>query len=535
MNTQRPRILAIDDTPSNLQTLGAALNEEFRIKFASSGTIGLSMAEKSPPDLILLDVMMPEMDGYETLRRLKENPALRSIPVIFLTALSDSDSENIGLQMGAADYITKPIKIEITRNRIRNLLEREQLRRVVEEHSIHLEKRVQHRTVALTAALEMADISNRVKNRFLANMSHELRTPLNAILGMAELALYRATDSKLKDQLCKIRKSSEFLLSIISNMLDLTRLEAEKLTLVPANFRLGTILESMTELFSKEAKEKGLEFRAESAQCDCFVEADSHRLIKILQNMVGNAIKFTDTGQVSIRFSLLEESPTDVLVRFEVRDTGIGIPLEDQKRIFNAFEQADDSTTRKYGGTGVGLAISKIQSALMGGEIGVESEMGRGSMFWFSARLKKSVFTDEPQSLQNTAKHRLRSKYPGARILLAEDDPLHLEIMSFILVENGFVVDVAEDSGTAVERVAKAGYVALLINLNLLSLKDTQIVRAIRAIPGNEHLVVLAITDEDNCRYQEWGMNDIISLPFTQERLFEVLEKNLILTLDRSC
>ncbi len=260
MNRHQPRILAIDDTPSNLLTLGTALHGEFDMQLASSGANGLSMAAKSPPDLILLDVVMPDMDGYETLRRLKADPALRAIPVIFLTALSDSSSENTGLQLGAADYITKPIKIEITRNRIRNLLERENLRREVEAqrdqleaHRNQLEDQVRIRTMALTVALEMAEINNRAKNSFLGKMSHEFRTPLNGILGMAELALYRATDPKLKAQLDKVRQSSENLLSVINNVLELTRLEANTLTLVPTHFRLGTILESMTGLFGKQA------------------------------------------------------------------------------------------------------------------------------------------------------------------------------------------------------------------------------------------------------------------------------------------
>jgi signal transduction histidine kinase len=536
MNTQRPKILAIDDTPSNLQTLGAALDEEFEMQIASSGAIGLSLAAQSPPDLILLDVMMPQMDGYETLRRLKADPALRTIPVIFLTALSDSESESTGLQLGAADYITKPIKIEITRHRIRNLLEREKLRSVVQAHSIHLEEQVQIRTTALSVALEMAEINNRAKDRFLNNMSHEFRTPLNGILGMAELALYRASDPKLKAQLDKVRKSSEHLLSVINNVLDLTRLEAEKLTLAPVNFRLGTIMESMTHLFGEEAKDKGLEFRVDSAAYDGFVEADSVRLVQILQNMVGNALKFTASGQVGIRSSTVEQSASDMLIRFEVRDTGIGIPLEDQKRIFNAFEQADDSTTRKHGGAGVGLAISKRLAALMGGEIGVESAMGSGSLFWFSARLKKSAVQAEaviPESSfpANSAKERVKNKYQGAHILLAEEDLMYQEIITFILEENGFVVDVAEDGGSVVEMASRTGYAALMINPNLLALKDAQVVKVIRAIPGREHLAMLMITDDDTDRYREWGMNDSVNIPLDQEKLFVALEKSLALSL----
>ncbi len=527
MNIKRPRILAIDDTPINLLTLGAALDEEFDMQIASSGMMGLSLAAQYPPDLILLDVMMPEMDGYETLRRLKADPSLRKVPVIFLTALSDISSESTGLQLGAADYITKPIQIEITRQRIRNLLEREQLRHEVEAHSLHLEEQVRVRTTALTVALEMAEINNRVKSRFLSNMSHEFRTPLNGILGMAELAQYRASDPKLKAQLDNIIRSSEYLLSIINNVVNLTKLEAEKLTLTQTNFRLGTIFDSMNRLFAQQAKDKGLEFNIESSVSDCFVDADAERLTQILQNLVDNAIKLTATGQVRILASLLTDSPTEVLVRFEVCDTGIGIAVENQKYLFNAFEQKDDSSTRQHGGLGVALAISKHLVTLMGGEIGVVSTPGCGSQFWFTARLNKSDSRVDAVVQLNTAPDSVKRPYPGARILLAENDPIFREIITLILAEKGYLVDVAKDGASVIEMVSKAGYAALLINPTMLMLKDEQVIKVIRSLPEQEQLAVLAITDVDSQRFRAWGINGIISIPLDPDPLLSTLEKCL--------
>ena len=214
MSKPRPRILAIDDTPTNLLTLGAALEADFDLQIATSGAMGLAMATKAPPDLILLDVMMPEMDGYETCRRIMASPALRTIPVIFITALARIETESAGLTLGAADYITKPINVEITRQRIRNLLEREQLRKEVELHRDHLEELVQARTLALSVAKEAAEAANRAKSCFLANMNHELRTPLTGMMGMSELALRRATDPRQKDQLTKAVLCSRRLLAI---------------------------------------------------------------------------------------------------------------------------------------------------------------------------------------------------------------------------------------------------------------------------------------------------------------------------------
>ncbi len=534
MNIYRPRILAIDDVPANMHILGAAMHEEFELQIASSGAIGLSLAESSPPDLILLDVMMPQMDGYETLRRLKANPALRMIPVIFITALSDIDSENAGLKMGVADYITKPIKIEITLNRIRNILEREQLRREVEAHRDQLEDQVRIRTSALSAALEMAEINNRAKNRFLVNMSHEFRTPLNGILGVSDLMLYRSTDPTLKDLLAKVSISSENLLTIINNVLDLSRLEAEKLILLPVSFKLSTLFDSMTRLFGKAAQDKGLKFTIESTVCDQFVEADFERLVQVLQNMVGNAIKFSDTGQVSILSSPLDESEADLLVRFEVQDSGIGISLEDQKCLFNAFDQADNSTTRQYGGAGVGLAISKHLAALLGGEIGVESQAGRGSSFWFTARLKKTIQA-EMVSLPSSAKECVKQNYPGARILLVEADPLYKVIMTVILEDNGFVVDVVRDSDSAMAMASTATYLAMIIDEKLMALNDPQIVGLIRGLSGCEQLAVLTITDDETDVYHQGGITDIVSImPLDQEKFFTALNRCLLTKLNPS-
>ena len=391
MTNAKPRILAIDDHPANLLMLAAALEADFDLQFATSGAEGLALASEMAPDLILLDVMMPEVNGYEACRRLKAEPRLCSIPVIFVTALGDSAAESAGLALGAADYMTKPINVEIARQRIRNLLERENLRKEVEAQRDHLQKLVSACALGLSIAKESASNAHHTKTIFLRNISHELRTPMSGIMGMTELALLRATDPRQADQLGTLKRASSQLLALINGLIDIAALEANQLSLEHGHFALGESLNKLSGLFSREAANKGLGFSIETvpALADLQVLGDAPRLEQILLNLIDNAIKFTARGSVSVAVAVAEESIRDVLLRFEVRDTGIGIEPADQRRIFNLFEQSDGSTTRPYGGTGLGLALCKQLIGLMGGAIGVESKLGGGSVFWFTVLMRK--------------------------------------------------------------------------------------------------------------------------------------------------
>ncbi|MEY5098981.1 MAG: hypothetical protein RJA36_1700 [Pseudomonadota bacterium] len=262
----------------------------------------------------------------------------------------------------------------------------------LERHRRHLEELVAERTEALRVAKEAAEAADRAKSSFLGHMSHEFRTPMNTILGLSGMALRRAEDPRLRDQLGKIEQSARHLLGIIDDVLEYSRLEAERLTLVSVDFQLGKLLHGITRLFGPAATQKELRLRISLAPevARLQLKGDPKRLSQVLSKIVDNAIRFTEAGSVTLRINRSEEGPDHVRLRFEVEDTGIGISPQALPRLFNAFEQADSSLTRRHGGTGLSLAIARRLVRMMDGEIGASSQPGVGSTFWFTARLARS-------------------------------------------------------------------------------------------------------------------------------------------------
>jgi len=409
-------------------------------------------------------------------------------------------------------------------------------RQKLDEHRHHLESLVDERTAALSAARDAAEAANRAKSIFLANMSHELRTPMNAIIGMTDLVLRQSNDPKQIDQLGKVKTASAHLLHIINDILDISRIEAERLQLEQLDFRLGQVLENLVSLLGPRATEKGLNLlvQVQEGLAARRFKGDPTRLGQILLNLAGNAHKFTQQGTITLRASLIEERPDSVLLRWEVTDTGIGIAADAQARLFTAFEQADNSMTRKYGGTGLGLAISQRLVQLMGGEIGVESSPGQGSTFWFTVRLGLAgeLAAPEPTGDQDSAEARLKSHYAGTRVLLVEDEPVNQEVSRSLLEDVGLAVDVAEDGQQALELAQQHRYALILMDMQMPVMNGVDATRAIRNLGANSlnnTTPIIAMTanafDDDRQVCLDAGMHDHIAKPVEPDLLYETLLK----------
>jgi signal transduction histidine kinase/CheY-like chemotaxis protein len=401
----------------------------------------------------------------------------------------------------------------------------------LQQSEANLEKLVFARTVDLAEARDAAEAANVAKSAFLANMSHEIRTPMNGIVGMANIMRREGVTPSQAERLDKMDAAANHLLSIINNILDISKIEAGKFELEEAPVNFASLLSNVKSILSDRASSKGLSLLMDaSSALPSNLVGDPTRLQQAILNYAANAIKFTDAGGVTIRILLQEERGDEVVVRFEVRDTGIGIAPEVMSRLFSAFEQADNSMTRKYGGTGLGLAITRRLAELMGGEAGAETIPDVGSTFWFTAKLKKmdapeaEHLVKQPDADAGTL---IEQGHSGRHVLVVDDEPINREVARMQLEAVGLVVDEAEDGADAVTLAQEKTYAAIFMDMQMPKVNGLEATQEIRQLPGYQRIPIIAMTanafSEDKARCLEAGMNDFLVKPLDPDLLFATL------------
>ncbi len=396
----------------------------------------------------------------------------------------------------------------------------------LEAHRNHLEELVAERTAQLEAA-------NKTKSIFLANMSHEIRTPMNAIIGLTHLASRHSQDSHQQELLRKVSTAAEHLQVVINDILDIAKIESGKGSIARTDFFLAPMIEQSVNMVADAARDKGLDLVLDmAADLPPVLRGDPVRLSQVLVNLANNAVKFTERGSVTIRVGWQEDSDAGLLLRFEVEDTGIGIAPETCQRLFRIFEQADPSTTRRYGGMGLGLAISRHLVEQMGGDIGVESEVGRGSLFWFTARCPRGQALQASVIVQSDAEaadleRRIAETYSGMRVLLAEDNPMNQDVVLELLRDTGLIVDMAGNGAEAVALADRQRYDLVLMDVQMPVMDGLAATEALRRRPDLAGMPIVALTanafDDDRAQCTRAGMDDFLAKPVVPAALFRTL------------
>lgn len=530
------RILIVDDNPKNLQVLGKLLQEmKYEIEFAINGKSALEWLESGQFDLLLLDINMPEMDGFEVCRKIRINPVYDNLPIIFLSANTDRDSILKGFEQGAQDYVTKPFDgrelivrvgthLSLKEARERLVKANRELEHKVEERTEHLKKaneKLNELNKELNLAKEKAETGDRLKTAFLNNISHEIRTPLNGILGFAAFLADPSTSQDEREMYQKIlQSSSERLIATITDYIDMSLLVSGNIEVNLREIYMLRIFEAIDHRFRRLAEEKGLRLKLPEVDLakPLFIKTDQELLLKILNHLLDNSIKFTQKGEIELAYT--EESGSRELY---IQDTGIGISQEALERVFEIFTQENPSNTRGHEGSGLGLSISSGMAKLIGAEIQIESEKGKGTRvrILFDPALKKT------KSLESAAAGNKQTNRELKTILIAEDDDLNYLFFEHILKCRADKLIRAVTGKEAVEIYRTNPSIDLiLMDIQMPEMNGYEATEQIRKF--DQKVVIIAQTayamTGDKEKALRVGCNEHITKPVSKSQLFMLLE-----------